>query len=355
MSTYPADATVAQPDLAAAWAAADQAVAEGRWFDAIDGLQVANRGIEDPAVELRLVRLRDEAYLHLDAIEGRTSWPPSYPDLFPGTVGLPEVSRAELTTDALGSGITHHGALCVRGFLPAERVARLVDGIEHTFDAFDAWDQHQAGWDETAPWFDLLVPASGYPEDKLPRPYVRGSGGVWLADSPRMLFEVIEAFEELGLGSMIGEYLGERPAISAKKWTLRRVPVDSGSVWHQDGAFMGAALRTVNVWVALSDCGGDDSPAPSLDVVPRRFDELVETGTHGAPFSTFVGVPVVEREAGELGIQRPRFAAGDALLFDDLFLHATGVSPGMTEERYAIEAWFFAPSSIPFDQVPMVY
>ena len=118
---------------------------------------------------------------------------------------------------------------------------------------------------------------------------------------------------------------------------------------------MGTSLRTVNVWIALTDCGGPDSDAPALDVVPRRFDDLVERGTHGALFDTFVGQAVVEREAGVLGIERPRFAAGDALLFDDLFLHATAVTPSMTKERYAIESWFFAPSSFPPDQVPLVF
>ena len=190
----------------------------------------------------------------------------------------------------------------------------------------------------------------------LPRSYVRDGGGVWFADSPRMLFELVETVRRDGLAPDASpSYLGERPATSLKKCTLRRVPVDSGNVWHQDAAFMGADLRTVNVWVALSDCGGDDSDVPALDVVPRRFDELVETGTHGVVFANFVGRPVVEREAGAAGIVRPRFSAGDALLFDDLFLHATATSPTMSGPRYALECWLFAPSLIPPEQGPLVF
>jgi hypothetical protein len=30
------------------------------------------------------------------------------------------------------------------------------------------------------------------------------------------------------------------------------------------------------------------------------------------------------------------------------------VSPGMTRDRYTVEAWFFAPSSYPHDQIPIV-
>ena len=36
-------------------------------------------------------------------------------------------------------------------------------------------------------------------------------------------------------------------------------------------------------------------------------------------------------------------------------LHRTGVSPGMTRTRYAIESWFFAPSTYPQDQVPILF
>ena len=51
----------------------------------------------------------------------------------------------------------------------------------------------------------------------------------------------------------------------------------------------------------------------------------------------------------------PIFEPGDALLFDDFFLHQTGVSPGMTQQRYAIETWFFAPSTYPHDQIPILF
>ena len=52
---------------------------------------------------------------------------------------------------------------------------------------------------------------------------------------------------------------------------------------------------------------------------------------------------------------RPLFHAGDALLFDDLFLHRTAIDPSMTRPRYAIESWFFAPTDYPKGQVPLVW
>ena len=53
------------------------------------------------------------------------------------------------------------------------------------------------------------------------------------------MFDVLDTFDAVGLGPALTGYLGERPVLAAKKWTLRRVPLDSGTNWHQDGAFLG--------------------------------------------------------------------------------------------------------------------
>ena len=65
-------------------------------------------------------------------------------------------------------------------------------------------------------------------------------GCLWMGDSPPMLFEVLDAYEQAGVLSAVTEYLGERPALSLEKSTLRRMPHTSdSSTWHQDGAFIG--------------------------------------------------------------------------------------------------------------------
>ena len=153
-----------------------------------------------------------------------------------------------------------------------------------------------------------------------------------LADSPRALFDVIETWDAIGLGRLLEGYLGEWPALSYKKCTLRRAPADVGTEWHQDGAFLGTVTRTVNVWLACSPCGVD---APGLDVVPRRLNEIVPTGKADAMWDWSVGPEAAARIAGG-PTARPEFAPGDALLFDQMTLHRTGVSPGMTRTRYAI-------------------
>jgi hypothetical protein len=97
-----------------------------------------------------------------------------------------------------------------------------------------------------------------------------------------------------------------------------------------------------------------DADSPGLEIVPRRFDGLLPTGTEGAMFDWSVSPAVVDDAADGAGVLRPDFSAGDALLFDHLFLHRTAAGPGMTRERYAMENWFFAPSAYPDGQIPVL-
>jgi ectoine hydroxylase-related dioxygenase (phytanoyl-CoA dioxygenase family) len=177
---------------------------------------------------------------------------------------------------------------------------------------------------------------------------------MWLTDSPRVSAEWFRLLDQAGFLELATQYLGERPAISVNKSTLRRVKADptadySHSFWHQDGAFMGP-VRALNLWLALTPCG---ERAPGLDLVPRRIDHIVSTGTEGASFAWSVSQTVAEQVAGETGVARPRFEPGDALLFDELLLHGTALSPEMTDMRYAVECWFFGPSAFPSEYPPV--
>ena len=167
-----------------------------------------------------------------------------------------------------------------------------------------------------------------------------------------MLFELTELLERTGIRDLVARYFGERPALSANKCTLRRVPLSSMAGWHQDGSFLGQEVRSLNLWLALTDGSGVD--APGMDIVPRRIDRIVETGTEGAIFDWSVSPDVVEQEAVNAPVVRPTFDAGDALLFDHLLLHSTAVTDEMTRERHAMETWMFAPSAYPEGQIPLV-
>ena len=336
-------------------------VEKGRLLEAIDLLTKANRRNRDVRIEEQLLELRYQAY----ARASHPSEPPFQPetvvDEFPDAV-IPEIDAAALSPERVRSAILNHGSIIVRGLVGQARVDLLVRDIDRAFEAYDAHREKRDIPDRAA-WFQPFK----YEKTFIEREFRRTAGGVLAVDSPRALFDVVETFEEAGIGDLVREYFSEPAALLAKKWTLRRTSHKAGpSDWHQDGSFMGRDIRSLDVWVALSHCGDD---APGIDVVGRRLDEIVERGTEGAHLKWTVGPGVVERVA-EGKIVRPIFEPGDALIFDHMNLHCTAVDPAMTRDRYAIEAWFFAPSTygamtnsfsedddgkIPADQIPIAY
>jgi len=326
----------------------------GRCRDAFALLGDAFESSGDAELASELVLLRYEA-----AMKGRSrsqpvagDWPPDEPDLFPECAGIPEISSAAFTPAALASGIVRHGGLIVRGLLSQEEVDRYTTCVHL---AFDARTRHVAGAasQEDAKWY---TPFRNWRDRNLlggARDFAERGGGVLGADSPAMVHEILKMAESRGVIAAVEAFLDERPAVSVRKTTLRIVPPTTGTSWHQDGAFLGDYVRSVNMWIALSECGDD---APSLDIIPKRFDHIVPTGTEGAPFTWTVADTVAERVAREAGVEilHGNFAPGDAVFFDHMNLHRTGVRPGMTKDRLAIEWWFFAPSRFPTEQIPIL-
>jgi hypothetical protein len=227
----------------------------------------------------------------------------------------------------------------------------LAGGIDRVFE--DA-AKHVGGYKHAAAtaWYSRYRVSADDLFVARQRPWVESAAGVYLGDSPRMAFDFVELLLRLRIPDVIEGYLGERPALSIAKSTLRRVPSTMQvSAWHQDGAFLGPGIRSVNLWLTLSDCG---EYAPGLDLVPKRLREIVETGTHGTPLSWAVGDGLIQRISQDAPVVSPNFRAGDALLFDHLLLHRTSLPPKRRLNRYAIESWFFAPSRYPLKQHPLV-
>jgi hypothetical protein len=328
---------------------ASRLASQGLGIAAIERLTEANRAMPDPRIEERLVTLRHEVFASLSRYDPATL--PAEIVAERSDLSLAALHPRELSVESLRQGLARHGCVLVRGLVPADRAEALARGIDRALDAFDACSEPGQP-PALSPWFVPFSPRAGHYRVGGRRQWVRASGGLWAADSPRMLFELLEVIDQTGIGMLVEAYLGERPALSANKCTLRRVPVDTNTNWHQDGAFLGRHVRTLNCWLALSACGVD---APGLEIVPRRFDDVLPSGTDGAYFDWSVSPAVVSEVAGGAGVLSPEFAPGDALLFDHLFLHRTGVRPGMTHERWAIETWFFAPSIYPDGQIPLAY
>jgi hypothetical protein len=263
-----------------------------------------------------------------------------------GDSGLLEAPPDEVTPELLRGAILDGGCLLVRGLVSERDASRLAEGIE---DAYAARDATEAGEPATDGLYEEFNPIPPY--EFVERPWVAESGGVAGADSPRLMFRMLDVFERSGLRDLISGYLGERPALSVQKCTLRKTEPTSGGEWHQDGAFLGD-VRALNVWLSLSHCG---DVAPGLDIVPCRLDETVPTGTEGALFDWSVSRLLAAELAGDAGIVRPVFEPGDVLLFDDLFLHKTAADPTMPNSRYAVESWFFGPSAYPGKYAPLSF
>ncbi len=337
-------------------AEADRLAGSGRALEAVDLLTRANREKPSEEVEARLVKIRNQAFAELgDPGSDFVSPKPVEPGDDPADAGLPAVAASELSAPAIRGAFLTHGCLIVRGLVAPPRAAELRAGIDHVFEGRDAHLDDGAPTESTSAWYRPFEPEPEYVNSvTLGRGFVGRGSGIWTADSPRLLFLLLSTFEEADLREIVTEYLGERPALSVNKGTLRRATPKVGTEWwHQDGAFLGAGIRSLNIWLSLNASGVD---APGLEVVPKRIEHIVDAGTEGADFHWSVGDAVVERESGGV-LSRPVFQPGDAMLFDHLFLHRTGTTPEMTKTRYATETWFFAPSAYPDpqEQVPLAF
>lgn len=322
----------------------------GSYRAAIDLLTATNRAHPDARIELALLALRREGGA---GVPGSTSVLQTPIEGEAGDGTICEVGAADLSVEALRTGLAHSGCLWVRGLVDEERIAHLVRGIDAAFAAYDAVTEGAEGVDPG--WFTpCSMPdrtGGGLPE-KVRRVFMRRDGGLVTADSPRMLFELLELVDEVGIGSLMTEFLGERPLLSANKCTLRRIdPTDVMGGWHQDGAFLGDEVGSFNLWLALSDCGTD---APGMDIVPTWVPHVIPSDEE-SQFDWSLSERAVREVAANAPIVRPQFRAGDALLFDHRLVHRTAASAQMTRARYAIESWFFAPGAYPVGQLPLLY
>lgn len=320
-------------------------------FDAaIELLHASCQNQENALYEQRLAQYRHDAYLLSPprGLSGLSEWPVVPEAKFGELTVIPEISAEHLSASTLADGIFHHGALLVRGLMSEGHAEQMAHGVRRALDACQAW--HRGELQSLDPRWYTRIQLTDDSDLAEARVWVEeGGGGVWAADSPRMLFELTEFFKTRGVTKAIESYFGERPMLSVGKSTLRCVPSTIKlSDWHQDGAFMGSDIRSVNVWLSLSHCGLD---ASGLECLPKRLSRVLPTGSHGAYFNWSVGPGMVEEQ--RLPTVSPIFAPGDALLFDHFFLHRTGIPAGIVRDRYAIESWFFAPSAYPKQQVPL--
>jgi hypothetical protein len=310
--------------------------------DEIAALAQAHREGPDAEIERRLLRLRHE--LGIRRLDEAPSDPvfASASGALPAGDPLPEFTRSEVDAGVLRAAILRDGCLLVRGLLDRLAAVEFAREIDRAYAARRG-ELHAGGY------YEEFEPHERF-GSVLWRTWIGEGGGLLAADSQRLCARMLELFGDAGVPELVERYLGEPPVISVHKTTLRRAEPSVGGAWHQDGFFMGP-VRSLNLWVALSRCGDE---APGLDVLPRRLDRYLATGTEGAELNwTISGREVEQVAAAGTGIIRPVFEPGDALFFDELFLHRTGSDPTMPAPRFAIENWFFGASAFPADYAPI--
>jgi hypothetical protein len=312
----------------------------------IERLDRHRGGEADRDHERRLLRLRHLAGIKLiDGAPGDPRFCAPAEEAVPEAGIVPEVPAGELRAGLLRAAILRHGCLLVRGLVAREPAGTFAAEIDR---AYEQRTRRKAGRRPTPGYYEEFEPAERFGPVQG-RGWIEAGGGLLAADSPRLALAMRRILSAAGLPSLVSEYLGEPALISVHKTTLRKAEPSVPGAWHQDGKFMGP-VRSLNLWLSLSRCG---DLAPGLDIVPRRLEHHVSAGTEEAALYYTISEQNVAAAAGELPIVRPIFEPGDALLFDELFLHKTGSDPGMPNPRYAIENWFFGGSAFPGEYAPL--
>lgn len=318
----------------------------------IANLTKENALLRSTEKELLLARQR----LDVGQVEGTKATPESWRPLLktPFSCALdqiPEIEANAVSVDTIGNGIHHHGAVIVRNFFSTELAASYREQMDA---AFIEQDQYDEAPEKRRDWFNP-------PEELLNHPFcqsrgmVRNTGSMWALNSPRLMFNLLQEYDRLGLKEICHSYFGETPMLSVKKWVLRKIrPLGQPSDWHQDGAFMGADVKSINLWVALSECGGT-TDTPGLDIKPGRINRIVDTGTDGAAFQWSVGEQAADEAFASAHTVTPHFNEGDAIFFDHFNLHRTAFDTDHQSTRYAIECWFLGLSNYPERQIPLVW
>ena len=268
--------------------------------------------------------------------------PPLRPILAPARRLLERQWNPDATAGLLRD-LSARSCVLLRNFISAEEAARLAELGRRCFAATDENLARTArGEPQTPSIYSTLrdaEPTSRMGNDRFLRSY----GGMPIESMPYAGHELFRLLRASGLLKLVEAYIGGRPLVSGKKCTLRLGDKDAPvrHVFHQDGAFLGGeTARTMNIWIALTDAGID---APGLEVFPDRLAEILPIGGDGSTVPWEINEAQAYGFYGRDSMVIPQFRPGDALIFDQMCLHRTHVTPEMTKHRLAYECWFFPP------------
>ena len=320
--------------------------------------QISRENLEarDAQLDCDSVARRIEAYRHLHPTENpKLIVADQAADAAPVQCRLPEVTLADLSADCLRTALAEHGALVVRNMFSQDEADTLVGAIDHVLDACASSKAERGNVSGTyynPPENMVSIMPNKAVELGSLRMFNNAGGAAMCVEAPSVAETLLQLYEQRGVKRLVGEYLGEPACLSVKKWVLRRskLPFHEGG-WHQDGAFMGTDINSINMWIPLTDCGGETG-APGMDIVPERLHKVASSD--GATFGWSVSDSHIDGGFKSSPVA-PVFGAGDALFFDHLYLHRTQCRDDFSKVRYAVETWFFGATTFPKDQIPMVW
>lgn len=318
-------------------AAAGVAQEAGKQVEALRHLVAANRLMPHTQREILIRNLRITKQLYGPRTPGSLGESPaalSYQQ------GMPTCALTDITPEVLRAAFDACGCLYVPKALDAETTGVLRTAVQKANTAARAENPLPL-------WYNRLkLPFSANGRDVSDaRSFAHDSGGCLAVDSPRAIFRICDVYERIGVTAIAEKFLGEAPVLSASKFMLWQVGAGPEASWHQDGRFLGEGMDIVslNVWTALTDCG---ESAPGMDLVLKHLDHYIAAADDSA-FDWSVSNSQVDEMRQHVPVVTPRFRAGDMLMFDHWLLHRTSRQPDMTDTRYAIESWYFAPSVFP--------
>ena len=163
---------------------------------AIELMTAANRAAPDPALDAALVQLRYDAWPEVAAQPPLGA--PAPPAAMPVTSddAMPEVAAADLDAGTVRAAIEARGGLIVRGLLSPEWCDRLRDAIDRSWAAIR---RYQQTGDLDAAWFHP-IDTDAHGLTMAARQWGLKGGTSFVPDSPRLLFELLEAFDTAARG-----------------------------------------------------------------------------------------------------------------------------------------------------------
>jgi hypothetical protein len=160
---------------------------------------------------------------------------------------VPEIDAKDFTVDQLRVAVAKHGALIVRNMFSRTSTDTLIKAADRVIDACaDPKATNPASTYFNPPNNLSSIMPKKDKELGNTRSFHRESGSAMCVEAPSVAEALLLLYEAHGLKELVGAYLGEPPCLSVKKWVLRRskLPVAEAG-WHQDGAFMGTNLNSI--------------------------------------------------------------------------------------------------------------